>query len=237
MDINDYRYVAHRGLFDNKNKIPENSLLAFSEAIEKGYAIEFDVHLTKDLNIVVYHDSNLEKLTGLNKEIEACTLNELKQLKLLDTNLLIPTLDELLELVDAKVPLLIEIKNEKIVGPLEKLLMKRLEKYNGKYVIESFNPLSISWVKNHYKNVAVGQLLVGEGHFFREYITKVLDLFIKPEFIAYDINHLTKLQRKYCDEKNIYLLSWTIRNKEELEKARTLSDGIIFEITEDENLL
>ena len=237
MDVNDYRYIAHRGLFNNEEGIPENSLAAFKEAIKEGYAIELDVSLTKDKYVVVYHDLNLKRLTGLDKEINKCNLSEIRKLNLLNTKYKIPILDEVLELVDGKVPLLIEIKNEKVSCILERLLMKKLEKYNGKYIIESFNPFSIYWIKKHYENVAVGQLFVGKGHFVRESFTKVLNLFIKPQFIAYNIKNITKKERKYCNNKKIYLFSWTIRDKEELKKAKEISDGIIFETTKEKELL
>lgn len=159
MNINDYRYIAHRGIYDNDNGIIENSLYSFNRAIEENVPIEFDVRLTSDNNIIVFHDVNLKRLTGLDKNVSECTLEEIKELRLLDTESKIPTLDEVLSLIDGKVPILIEIKNEDKVGKLEKLLMERLKSYNGKYIIESFNLLSIVYIKNNYKNVEVGQLL------------------------------------------------------------------------------
>ncbi len=231
MDINKYRYVAHRGIFDNINNFPENSLLAFKEAIRDGYAIEFDVRLTLDEKIIVFHDLNLKRLTGVNKDVDNCTLSEINKLKLLSTNQSIPTLEEVLDLINGSVPIVIEIKNEKSIGTLEKLLMERLKHYKGEYIIESFNPLSIFWIKKHYSNVNVGQLLSGDGHLFKDYIARILDIFIKPEFIAYDINFLSEEHKKFCKEKNIYLFAWTIKTEEELEKAITLSDAIIFENT------
>ncbi|MDE7454853.1 MAG: glycerophosphodiester phosphodiesterase, partial [Clostridia bacterium] len=57
-------YVAHRGLFDNNNGVPENSLPAFSKAVEQGYAIETDVQMSKDGVLVVFHDDSLKRMTG-----------------------------------------------------------------------------------------------------------------------------------------------------------------------------
>lgn len=97
------------------NGIIENSLEAFKLAIQKKYIIELDVHITKDNQIVVFHDESLHRITGLNKNISECTYDEIKDLKLRNTNSYIPKLEEVLMLVDGQVLLLIEIKNNKEV--------------------------------------------------------------------------------------------------------------------------
>ena len=101
--------ISHRGVHDN-DKVPENSIEAFKLAIKKGYIIELDVHLLKDNEIVVFHDDNLLRMTGVNKKIKNTTYKELQELKLLDTRYKIPKLIDVLNLVDGKVPLLIELK-------------------------------------------------------------------------------------------------------------------------------
>ena len=72
--------IAHRGVHNNID-IPENSLLAFKEAIKNNLAIELDVQLTKDNVLVVFHDNNLERMTKVNKNICNLTYNELKNIK------------------------------------------------------------------------------------------------------------------------------------------------------------
>ena len=124
--------IAHRGIFDNE-KIPENSIKSFKAAINKKYVIEFDVHLTKDKKIVVFHDMNLDRMTKEKGNIKDYTLSELQKIKLLDTNYTIPSLDEVLTLIDGKVPILIELKYDVKGFELPKLLLNRLKEYNGKY--------------------------------------------------------------------------------------------------------
>ena len=75
-------YIAHRGLHNNDNGIPENSLLAFQKAIEKGYAIENDIHLTADGRVVVFHDDTLNRMTGANGLVCEKTFEELRELRL-----------------------------------------------------------------------------------------------------------------------------------------------------------
>ena len=62
--------IAHRGYHDIKIGIPENSMLAFKRAIENNLIIELDVHVLKDGTVVVFHDDNLKRMTGIDKDIK-----------------------------------------------------------------------------------------------------------------------------------------------------------------------
>ena len=101
-------FIAHRGL--HNDKFPENSLSAFENAVKNGFAIENDIHLLADGNVVVFHDDNLKRMCGDDKKINELTLEEVKQYRLKGSDEQIPTLKECLDLVDGKVPLLIEFK-------------------------------------------------------------------------------------------------------------------------------
>lgn len=236
MDISDYKLIAHRGLHSEKLGIPENSIEAFKRAIEKGYAIETDVHVTHDRKLVIYHDHDLERLTGKKAKIEDITLAEIQELKLSNTEYSIPTLEEFLSLVDGKVPLLIEIKNNNIANGPEKELLEAMQNYKGKYAVESFNPISIKYFKDNAPNIPRG--LLTQKHFedIKSTIKKFFLENIKPpriwlqlDFMAYDIDDLTQeIADKYRRE-NMYVLGWTIKTHEQFEKAKKLCDGIIFE--------
>ena len=103
--------VAHRGL--HNKEFGENSLSAYKNAIEKGYPIEMDVQLSKDGVLFCYHDDFMERVTGKKANINDLTAEEIKQLKILNTKDGVPTFEEFLALVDGKVPLMIEIKQQK----------------------------------------------------------------------------------------------------------------------------
>ena len=148
--------IAHRGLH-GKN-VPENSLKAFKLARDAGYTIELDVHLSRDGDIIVFHDDNLLRMTGVNRSIKNCTYAELQSLTLKGTSYKIPTLKQVLDLVDTRVPLLIELKSDVKTGLLEKESMKVLRSYNGKFAVQSFSPNSIYYFKKHYPEVLRGQL-------------------------------------------------------------------------------
>ncbi len=104
--------IAHRGYHNMKAGIPENSVGAFEKAIENHYMIELDVHILKDNKIIVFHDDNLERMTGVKKQLKNCTYEEIKDLKLNKTNYTIPLFEEVLKLIDGKVPILIELKTD-----------------------------------------------------------------------------------------------------------------------------
>lgn len=101
---------AHRGLWNAAEGVPENSLPAFARAAEQGYAIELDIQITKDGRIVVFHDDTMKRMCGNEGKISDYTYEELQQFHLGDSTEKIPLLREVLQTVDGRVPLLVEIK-------------------------------------------------------------------------------------------------------------------------------
>ena len=102
--------IAHRGLHNN-DTIPENSLKAFQKCIDKNIPIELDVRVTKDKQIVVFHDDKLSRMTEIDGYVNNIDYADLLSARLLKTNEKIPLFSEVLELVNGKVPILIEVKN------------------------------------------------------------------------------------------------------------------------------
>ena len=157
VDIAKYgKKFAHRGLWDQES--PENSLTAFQKAVNAGYGIEFDIHKTCDGHVVVFHDDTLTRMCGVEGKVEQKTLAELKELRLLGTDQQIPTLEEMLALVDGRVPLLVELKGESTATGLCPVADAILSQYKGDYIIESFNPLLVRWYRKNRPDVVRGQL-------------------------------------------------------------------------------
>lgn len=232
--IDHYRQVAHRGLHDRELGIPENSLPAFARAVEQGKAIELDLHATADNRLVVLHDFQLKRMTGVPGIVEEWTLEDLRKLRLQGTDAHIPTLDEVLELVDGKVPLLLEIKSERLgeVGRLEPVLMKRLASYQGEFILEAFNPEVLVWLHRHAPQYIRGQLgnLDDENKQFKFYSRHLMfNPLSRPDFIAFDIQKIDYKLRLACKKHGLPLLGWTIRTEAELKKADRLCDGVIYE--------
>ena len=224
------KIISHRGIHNNIN-IYENTKEAIKLAKDKGYIIEIDIHLTKDNQVIVFHDYNTKRLLKDNKIVEDSTYEELNNQNIFH----IPTLKEVLDLVDGKVPLLIEIKQLKKVGKLEEEMMKILNKYKGEYAIQSFNPKVLLWFKKHYPSILRGQLSYSykNNHFMK--IKKVFlknmftNFLTKPNFISYKYNELTEKKINKLKKKNITLLGWTVRSKKEYKKYSHYYDNLICE--------
>lgn len=225
--------IAHRGLHDDV--FPENSLGAFKCAIENGYAIELDVHLSSDEEIIVFHDDNLLRMTGFDALVESTPSSKIDGLTLSNTGEKIPRFNEVLGLVDANVPILIEIKNKHKVGPLEESLYNLLQNYSGRYAVQSFNPYSLKWFRDNYPSVIRGQL---SGDFKNETLAwykkfalryLLMNWASSPNFIAYDIDLLPCWPVTRLKNKGVPVLAWTTDSPEKRKKAKQYADNIIFE--------
>lgn len=229
-------YYAHRGLHDNAGTAPENTLAAFVCAVKAGYGIELDVQLTKDEQVVVTHDFHLRRNCKTDKEVDQMTYRELCELSVFGSGEHIPLLTEVLDLVDGQVPLLIELKYKQGSTICQKT-DEVLKDYHGEYCIESFHPQVLLWYRKNRPEIARGQLSMNyqrENHWYgpQYYIMRHLltNFITKPDFIAYDCRagHSFSLQLcRYLFRCPAY--AWTIKSRRELEKARKLFDGYIFE--------
>lgn len=237
------RAISHRGLYDNENGIPENSLMAFAKAVEEKFAIELDVQLTLDGVLVVFHDYNLKRMTGCNKALKDCKIDELKKLNLLKTEYDIPTLDDVFKLVRGKVPILIEIKNNGLSKKIEKVLIEKVNEYNGDVAIESFNPFSMRYIMKHIPNIYRGLLVSNLKDIKMPIIQKMLiynmcfNWFVKPNFIAYDIRCMPNKKVIKLKNNNMDIIGWTLKSQIDYEKIKNYCDGYIFEGKELRNIL
>ena len=228
---------AHRGLFDNK-EIPENSMAAFRRAVDQGIGIELDLHLTQDGRVVVFHDATLERMCGKKVPISALTWAQLKKERLLGTEHGIPLFEDVLKLVNGKVPLLIELKGEDGNDELCWKLAPILDAYGGEFCLESFNPLLLHWFAKHRPDMARGQLvtdLVKEGRegskLLNFALSKMLLNFLsRPDFIACDGKYRKGLAFFVCRKLfHTPFFFWTVRKKELLAYNRRNGDHSIFE--------
>lgn len=232
------KHYAHRGLHDNKSDAPENSLKAFAKAVGNGYGIELDVQLTKDKQVVVFHDYNLKRICGIDKEVNECTYKELSHLVLLNSNEKIPLFTEVLSLVNGKVPLIVEIKKKNTKDPICEYAYDILQNYQGIYCMESFHPLALLWFKKNHPEIVRGQLSMNYHRDSDEKITPVymalrhllFNFLTKPDFIAYDHRAKKAMSKNLC--RILYgciSVAWTITSQEEMDAARNYYDLFIFE--------
>ncbi|OGB84435.1 hypothetical protein A3F66_03185 [candidate division TM6 bacterium RIFCSPHIGHO2_12_FULL_32_22] len=129
--------IAHRGASGTN---PENTLISFKNALNCADMIEFDVHLTKDGHLIIFHDDTLERVTASNGKISDKTLAELKSLAVLGKEK-IPTLAEALVAIDRKLPVDIELKGKNTAKKVADTLKEFLKKgWNySDFLISSFD--------------------------------------------------------------------------------------------------
>ncbi len=203
------RPIAHRGLHDIDN--PENTLLAFEKAIKNGFAIEFDVMVTKDLVPIIFHDENAMRLCNLNANIADLTFVEVQQL-LVNGKEPIPTLENALDFIDGRVPLLIEIKHNGIPGKTEQSIFSIIEKYRGAFAIQSFNPHVLNWVRRMYPSIIRGQLYGDWGWFSNPVIFNLRDnifnAIAEPNFLVYDKNVVMYANLNDKRQSGLKVLGW-----------------------------
>lgn len=228
------RYIAHRGLHNINEGIPENSMKAFSRAVEMGYPIELDIHLTKDGRIVVFHDDNLKRMTGVDKKINELTYDELSKLRLMGTDEKIPPLIDVLRLVKGRVGLLIELKDTAPLFVMENRLCKMMQNYPGFWAIQSFNSVRVGWFATHCPSIERGQLVTDFGKDKR--IAKqigskklVWKTVSKPTFVSVDLRSISLQYLFDAHDIGAKLITWTANSQQLLEEAVKFGRGVIFE--------
>lgn len=226
--------IAHRGYHNIEEGIPENSMKAFKRAVENNLIIELDVHVLKDGEVVVFHDANLKRMTGIDKKIKDFNYNDIKEIKLQGTNEKIPLLKDVLNMVNGRVPIIIELKYDVKCGRLEEEVIKIIKNYNGEYAVKSFNPLSVNYFRKKFPEAIRGQL---SSDFKTDKMSKIKKLILskmvfnfitKPDFISFDIRALPNKKVQKI-RKNKLILGWTIKNENDLEKAKKYCDNYICE--------
>ena len=229
-------YYAHRGLHNSDRA--ENSMSAFKAAVDGGYGIELDIRLSKDGQLVVFHDDTLDRVCGREGKVIDFTAEELATFKLRGTDDGVPLFSDVLALVDGKVPLLVEIKEDPGVNAVSVAACQMLKGYKGDFIIESFNPLSLRTVKKNYPEVPRGIL----SHRYYEYEpfrkplyfalqSLLLNFLCRPAFIAYDHKHAKSFALRSVRKLfRAPTLAWTVRSAEDEKIARENGfKGIIFE--------
>lgn len=227
---------AHRGL--HTSRIPENSMSAFEYAARQGVGIELDIRPTRDGRIVVFHDDDLFRMCGVRRKVCDLTLSELRELRLKDTGEVIPTLSEVLRLVDGRVPLLIEIKGETPDERFCRRTVALLDSYKGAFCIEAFSPFVLSWFKKYRPSFARGQLVGGLIPYERKWryaisfllSNMLLNFISRPDFISIDGKKKRNLSLLICAKAfNTPVFIWTVRARSDHAAFRRHGFFTIFE--------
>ena len=214
--------IAHRGLHSNANNIYENTKESFLAAVNENYAIECDVVLSKDHEVVVFHDENLKRLCNLDKNVSSLTMNELRSLKIYESNSNIISLDEMLHVVSAHVPIIIEIKG-KFTPFIEERIQEIIRSYRGPIALKTFNLKSVEWLIKFLPYVYKGLVIDSNTNNFEA----ILDLNI--DFVSCDIEFIESNLIDRLKKKGLPIITWTVDNEDKKKKANLIADNIIFE--------
>ncbi len=223
--------IAHRGAAIGD--MPENSLLAFQEAVDRNMPIELDVYVTRDNHIVVFHDFDTLRMTGAPGFVSTRTLAQLKKLCLKGGgNQKIPTLKEVLDLVQGKVGLMIELKVVLAYKRLCNTLFKELEGYQGNIAIHGFSQRAISYVaeKTNYPRGLVGMDYVRSGflgiygHWLNsvKYYEKM-----QPDFLNYNFKHVPSVTTEKFKKDGKRMMLWTVKTDEDFVLAQQRGDNAV----------
>lgn len=226
---------AHRGLHDDD--VPENSVAAFEAAVRAGYGIELDVHPSRDGEAVVFHDLDLERLTGLPGRVTSLPVAELMRRNLLGTQERIPLLGEVLQAVDGRVPVMIEIKNQSgRAGGVERRVAELLATYRGPVTVASFNPRTVGWFARHTPGILRGQTAMRLDdpkvpRMVRGALQQLrFNPVTRPHYVSYELGSLPTPWTDAWRERGRALVTWTVRDESDLARAREHADNHVFEV-------
>ena len=228
--------IAHRGFWGkgegDQPFCAENSLTAYQRAVDKGYNIEIDVHLMADDEFAVFHDGTLSRVCGVPGKVSALRREDLPNYHLSGTDDTIPTLRQVLDLVDGQVGLLIEMKDFTNRNDCCRKLYDYLRDYKGKYAIQSFNLTvgggALGWWRANTTGIPIGILSCRPLDVLLPGWKKT----IQPDFYAFDIKGLpVRYIEKQREKYGVKLLTWTVRSQEAYDKAMQVAkvDNIIFD--------
>jgi glycerophosphoryl diester phosphodiesterase len=230
------RPVAHRGFHDMNQTRWENTLAAFAAAAERGYAIECDVHLSADGIPVIIHDDDLQRLTGQDGFVWQRTAAELGSFKVGGTSDHVPTLQEALDLVAGRVPMVVELKgtpgrDEGLVSSVGTMLTR----YGGRAAIMSFDHWLIRDFAQHAPGVPGGLTAYGrDTRLIEAHFAMLAHGLAFTSYAAGDLpNAFVSFVR---DRLNMPVITWTVHDQPAIDLTFRYADQMTFEGFEPDTL-
>ena len=226
--------IAHRGLYDLAEGAPENSLAAFRRAVTYGIPFEFDVQYTADRCPIVLHDAVVQLPNGINSHVSELRSSDLKKLRLGDTEETIPTLAQVLELVNGKVPIVVDVRrwNFDRRGAFEHAIASQLRAYSGPAALQSFDPFAVWRFKRLTSSRPVGQAS-GELRSANAVVAAIgrampTNLLTRPDFISYEITRLPSVWTNFWRRRGVPILAFPVDSEGTEKQARQLADNFFF---------
>lgn len=227
------RPIAHRGLHDEVNGRPENSLAAFEYAASHGVPFEFDVQLTSDGHPVVLHDADVAAIAGTAGRVHEMDARAVSALRLAGDQP-VPTLDQVLELVNGRVPMVVDVRRWAFGHSpgLEQAVADRLRGYRGEAVTQSFDPFAVRKLHRLLPGLGVGQasgslrsaglVVAAIGR------SMVSNVITRPDFLTYELTELPNRFVSLWRNDKRPVIAYTAHSPEEEARALRLADGFFF---------
>jgi glycerophosphoryl diester phosphodiesterase len=223
--------IAHRGLHDERDGVPENTLAAFARACDADVPVELDVRMLADRELAVVHDASVERVTGVRMKVSELSSTDILSLKVLGSEHTIPLFDDVLRLIDGRIPILVECKGLGILGISERRLVEEIGDYEGRLVIASFSPLSLLQIRLAGYRGPLG-LIVREvpsplrlGRFA---LRALRGLGIpQPAFFNVNVGSLCSPLVQELRRSGLPVVAWGVESAADARQARTLADGML----------
>lgn len=220
--------IAHRGFHDMNKVVWENTLSAFSRAIDAGFAIECDLQYAADGVPMVFHDDDLERLCNMPGDVRAKTSSELGLLTIGGTTDRIPTLNKMLDFVNGRVPIVLELKGrDKDDEGFAASVLDTLEGYTGNVALMSFKPERLQELKELGSRWPIGLTAEGGRKDMWEPHIAILESGI--DFISYQVMHLPNPFIEKARAMDIPVITWTVRDEAGRQKTNEFADQMTFE--------
>ena len=217
------KWIGHRGA---AGLVAENTLESIAKALSYPISgIEIDVHCCKSGEVVVIHDNTLDRTTNGRGEIAEYTLTQLKKITTRE-GFAIPTLIEVLELIDARCQLNIELKGNGTAKPVVALLETFVQKTDwsyGDFILSGFDHRQLYEVHKLQPRFRIG-VLTEENIRTVLSVAEGLNAFsIHPPILS-----LTRKDVKKARAKGYKVFVWTVNTKKQIEQCKLWNvDGII----------
>lgn len=223
---------AHRGLHNREKTVPENSMAAFRLAAQAGYGIELDVHLTRDGQLVVFHDDTLDRVCGHEGRVEDFSYEGLCRFTLCQTEERIPRFADVLENIDGASALIVELKAGRDKIQLCEKVYQCLKAYKGSVCVESFDPVCVAWFRKNAPEIVRGQLSMSKERYYpvlskaKSFVASrcLLNFLARPDFIAYEIGK-KPIAVRMSELMGAASFGWTALD----DKSEDKLDGVIFQ--------
>jgi glycerophosphoryl diester phosphodiesterase len=213
--------IGHRGAMGYE---PENTLRSFQKAIDLQVdMIEFDVHLCKTGELIIIHDDDVNRTTDGQGFVAKKSLAELKELDA-GKGEKIPTLEEVLDLIDRKIKVNIELKGPNTAEPTLKVIKKYIKKkkwtYND-FLVSSFDSPELEILRNLDEQIDVAVAIDRDPLDYIEFSQKLKAYSIHPIISATDKKFI-----EIAHKNNLKVFVWTVESKEVQRMKEIGVDGI-----------